>query len=162
MDCPLQSGKGTELIISYGAGTLEPETQAAFAAHRKTCAQCREVAAAQLEVWSALDEFHPLPISADFDEKLYRRIAEEEQYTWWQRLLRTNWTWRPAMPAVAACAVLIAAFVLKTPWSTTPPDVPSQPKLQIEQVERALDDLEMLKQVGMEAAPDKAPVSEEL
>ena len=160
MECPLHSANGAELIVSYIAHTLAPEAEAAFAQHLTVCEPCREMAAAQQSVWSALDEWTPAPVSADFDETLFRRIAEEEHSTWWQRLLRANWSWRPAMPVAAGCAVLVAAFLLRTPF--TAPQPHAQPKLQIEQVEHALDDLEMLKQLGVTVPADQVPTAEKL
>ena len=161
MDCPQRNSDGVELIIAYGARTLDPANEAAFERHLEVCASCREMAAEQRTVWSALDELTPLPVSSNFDAKLYQRIAEEEQYTWWQRLFRANWSWRPAMPVAAACAVLIVALLVKNSGPTVVPQQSAQPNLQIEQVQRALDDMDMLKQVG-EAALEKSPPQERI
>jgi anti-sigma factor RsiW len=161
MDCPQQNSDGVELIIAYAARTLDPENEAAFERHLEVCASCREMAAEQRTVWSALDELTPLPVSSNFDARLYQRIAEEEQYTWWQRLFRANWSWRPAMPAAAACAVLIVALLVKNSGPTVVPQQPAQPNPQIEQVQRALDDMDMLKQVG-EAALEKSSPQERI
>ena len=161
-ECPLENGNAAELIVAYGAGTLAAETKEAFERHLSACANCREMASAQREVWSALDAWTPAAISSNFDEKLYQRIAMEEQGTWWQRVLRANWSWRPAMPAAAACAALIAAFLLRSPANLSTPQSPNQPKLQIEQVEHALDDIEMLKKLGVESATDTAGAPERI
>jgi anti-sigma factor RsiW len=161
MECPQQNDAGVELIIAYAARTLDPANEAAFERHLKVCASCREMAAAQRTVWSALDELTPLPVSSNFDAKLYQRIAEEQQYTWWQRLFGANWSWRPAMPVAAACAVLIVALLVKNSGPTVVPQTQSQPNLQIEQVERALDDMDMLKQMG-EAALEKSTPQERI
>ena len=161
MDCPQQNSDGVELIVSYAARTLDTANEAAFERHLEVCASCREMVIAQRTVWSALDELTPLPVSSNFDAKLYQRIAEEQQYTWWQRLSRANWSWRPAMPAAAACAVLIVALLVKNSGPTVVPQQPAQPNLQIEQVQRALDDMDMLKQVG-EAALEKSTPQERI
>jgi anti-sigma factor RsiW len=157
MDCPQQNNAGHELIIAYAARTLDAAKEAAFERHLKACASCREMAAAQRTVWSALDELTPLPVSSNFDAKLYQRIAEEQQYTWWQRLFRADWSWRPAMPVAAACAVLIVAMLVNNSGPSVVPQQAAQPSLQIEQVERALDDMDMLKQVGEAALEQSAP-----
>jgi len=149
--CPLENGTAAELILAYSARTLDAERHAAFEGHMISCAGCRELAAAQQAVWSALDSWTPEPISSNFDEKLYRRILLEEQSRWWQRLFRADWSLRPAMPVAAACGVLIAAFLLRSPEPIPAPRSSSQPKLRIEQVERALDDIDMLKQLGVES-----------
>jgi anti-sigma-K factor RskA len=161
-ECPLEKGNAAELIVAYGAGTLSAETKAAFERHLPACANCRELATAQREVWAALDTWTPAAISPDFDEKVYQRIASEGQGTWWQRVWRANWSWRPAMPAAAACAALIAAFLLRSPANVSAPQSQNQPKLQIEQVEHALDDIEMLKKLGVESPTDTAGAPERI
>jgi anti-sigma-K factor RskA len=162
MECPLENGNGAELIVAYGARTLAPEAEAAFVRHMASCSNCREMAAAQQAVWLALDAWAPEPISSNFDERLYQRIATEEQGTWWQRLVRANWSWRPAMPVAAACAVMIAAFLIQRPASPPAPQSQSQPPVRIEQVQRALDDIEMLKQLGVESTTEKTRSSEKM
>lgn len=162
-DCPLENGNSADVFVAYGAGTLAPEAEAAFEQHLIVCAGCREIAEAQRAVWSALDSWQPAPVSANFDQKLYQRIAEEEQGTWWRRMWRGNWSWRPAMPVAAACAVLVAAFLLRSPVAPdTTSQAQNQPKLEIEQVQHALDDIEMLKKLGVETPADKAGPSEQL
>jgi hypothetical protein len=61
-----------------------------------------------------------------------------------------------------ACAALIAAFLLKNPALRTETQSEPRTRLQIEQVEHALDDMEMLTQLGLESAPDKAQPSEKI
>jgi anti-sigma factor RsiW len=158
MGCPIEGDEGEELILAYGARTLAPEQQIELERHLETCGSCREKAEAQRAVWSALDAWTPTVVSPNFDERLFRRIASEEQSAWWQRLIAVNWSWRPAVPVAVACAALIAAFLLKSPALRTE----AQPKLQIEQVEHALDDMDMLKQLGVESATDKAHPSEKI
>ena len=162
MECPQKNGEGEELIIEYVARLLDGQTESAFERHLTSCLSCRKAVAEQRAVWSALDELVPLPVSSNFDAKLYQRIAEEAQGSWWQRLARSNWSWRPAMPVAAACAVLAIAFLVKDsgPAANTPP--PGQPKLEIEQVESALDDIDMLKQLGVEPALEKTTPRERI
>ena len=162
MECPQKKGDGAELIIAYVARTLESEQEAAFERHLEGCDTCRDAAAAQRAVWSALDELAPLPVSSDFNAKLYQRIAQEQQRGWWQRLARADWSWRPAMPVAAACMVLIVAFLVKNSESSLTPGQPAQPKLQIEQVERALDDMDLLRDAGVEAALEKTTPRERI
>ncbi len=162
MGCPVEDAEGEELILAYGANTLAPEQQIELERHLETCASCRERAEAQRAVWRALDEWRPTVVSPDFDERLFRRIGSEQQGAWWQRLFSVNWSWRPAVPVAAACAALVAAFLLKSPALRTEPQSEQPPKLQIEQVEHALDDMEMLKQLGVESAQDKAHPSEKI
>ena len=53
--CPLENGNGAELVLAYCARTLAQDECAAFERHMLSCAGCRELAAAQQAVWSALD-----------------------------------------------------------------------------------------------------------
>lgn len=149
-------------IVAYSAGTLDAPSRASLELHLLECAECRQLAASQKAVWAALDQWPPASISPDFDAKLYARIAQQEQETWWQRLSHWNWSFRPAMPVAAACAVLVAAFLLKppAPLSVNPPH--NTQKIQVEQVERALDDLDMLKQITTVTSADSTPSPEKI
>ena len=151
MGCPVDDSGGAELIVSYGARTLAPDEETEFELHARSCARCREVAAAQRAVWSALDEWPNVTPSDNFDQNLYRRIAVVDQCAWWRRLLPDTWSWRPVAPVALACAALIAAFLLKGPAFN--PQSPSPARLQMEQVEHALDDMEMLKQLSVDSQP---------
>jgi hypothetical protein len=161
MGCPIEDDKGDELILAYGANTLTPQQHIDIELHLGTCANCRERAEAQRAVWTALDTWQPTEGTPDFDERLFRRIANEGQNAWWRQLSPVNWPWRSTLPVAVACSALIAAFLLKNP--ALGPEVQThQPKLQIEQVEHALDDMDMLKQLSIESAPDKANPSEKI
>ncbi len=151
MECPLKSGQAGELIVGYRAQTLDFQVAASFERHLKDCAGCRQLAASQQAVWSALEAWEPQPISPDFDQKLFERIAADERLRWWQRVRLPAWSSVRAISVAAACAALLAAFLLRTSPGI-PAAVPAQPKFQIEQVERALDDMDLLKQIGVEAA----------
>lgn len=157
MQCPRQDGSSAELMIAYAAGALEPQAQIEWERHLDACEECRAVAANQKAVWEALDSWKPSSISADFNERVYRRIAQEEALAWWRRPLR-NWSsfLRPSMPLAAACAALVIAFVMKD--IRVAPSVPVSPgrQVSIEQVERALDDMDLLKQLSAPAAAEPA------
>jgi anti-sigma factor RsiW len=145
MECPTKSGKGPELFIAYAAQTLPPATLAALERHCGECAECREAAEAQRRVWAALDAFEPEYISSSFDRKLYARIAEEDQRR------GIHWSPRPAIPVAAACAFVLAGYLFRTPSAPPPPDPRAavESRVDIEQVERALDDIDMLQQMGV-------------
>jgi len=162
MGCPIEDDEGDELILAYGANTLTPQQRIDLERHLGTCASCRERAEAQRAVWTALDAWSPTMVSPDFDERLFRRIANEQPSAWWRQLSPVNWPWRSTLPVGVACAALIAAFLLKNPALRLETPAQPQPKLQIEQVEHALDDMEMLKQLSIESAPDKANPSEKI
>jgi hypothetical protein len=60
------------------------------------------------------------------------------------------------MPLAAAGVALIAALLLRTPATERPSAVPVVSTPQIEQIESALEDMDMLKQLGV-AAPQESP-----
>jgi len=163
MECLRKNGKSDELVMAYTAGTLEPETQIAMERHMSECQDCRDVAARQRAVWEALDEWKPEPVSPDFNARLFQRISEDAAVAWWRRPFRYNWSWlfRPAVPVAAACAALILAFLINpsTPKHQTP--VSPQQGVSIEQVERALDDMDMLKQITV-ASPAESKAAERI
>ncbi len=132
---------------------MTPEAESEFVRHMSGCPSCLELAEQQRALWGALDYLQPLPISADFDKRLYARIAQDQPrgfFSW-------NWSWRPAMPVAAACTALIAAFLIRGPiLDQRPTPAVQHENVNIEQVERALDDIDMLKQLGVGATPAPA------
>lgn len=160
MECPRDRD---ERILAYTAGTLEPGAQIEFERHLAECEACRSLAADQRAVWESLDCWKPAPVSPDFNARLYRAIGEEAKLPWWQRLARTDWRWvfRPAMPVAAACAALAIGFLIKQPIATHYAPASDQ-KVSIEQVERALDDMDMMKQMSLTAPPAGQDTGEQL
>ncbi len=163
MRCPEKARQRTEdacqpaseAILAYGAGFED----SLFSQHLEECSECRQLAEAQREVWSKLDAWTPSPVPSDFDERLYARIEAYQQQSWWSRAL-TSFTGKrsskPAMPFAVACTALIAALLLNSTLPTYVPaprvDVRSESGIDLQQVERALDDLDMVQQLGMSAA----------
>jgi hypothetical protein len=142
MKCPLEFDRSSELIVGYGARTLDPEAAAAFERHLHSCAVCCKLVAAQKAVWAALDdvEWRELPVSPDFDRRLFQRIEDAENRSWW--------LWRALVP-VTACLALATLLLLRQPDSARTPQIqPPQPVVQIEQVKQALDDMDLLDQLG--------------
>jgi hypothetical protein len=65
-------------------------------------------------------------------------------------MLGFEWPLRQRLSAAAACLVLLAALLFRIPAHEHQPDqVLSEKKIDIEQVERTLDDIEMLQQLGI-------------
>jgi len=155
MNCPMESREGEELLLNYVSGALDTQEAAAFDQHILDCSSCRELANGQKAVWGALDLFEPASISADFDRRLYARI---EKVSWWNRWLDRTVAALSApmlthrgLPIAAAAAVLaIAGFIWEHPYQRV--DRPQSPlsaevqTVQPEQVQHALDDMEMLRE----------------
>jgi hypothetical protein len=152
MECPIQTTGQADILLEYCARKLSIETTVALERHMLNCEACSKFASGQRLVWVALDTWEAMPPSEDFDRKLYARLEQYDQSGWWKRLWSgTSFGWRPAMPFAAACITIMAAFLLYSPG--TAPLIPLHESsrvetLEPEQVERTLEDLEMLKQLS--------------
>jgi hypothetical protein len=106
-------------------------------------------------IWSELDKWQPAPISEDFDRKLYARIDRDDRRSWWQRFVAAAGVLvegKPAVSIAVACLIIVIGIILRPPEKANPA-APQQESLRLEvlepeQVERGLEDLEMLKQLS--------------
>jgi anti-sigma factor RsiW len=156
MNCPIRNEETAELLLAYTARRLDPARTAVLEEHMNVCAQCAEFRAGQELVWQALDAWEAPPVTPDFNRRLYQRIEAEAAEPWYKRLFTTSLaTWKPAVPLAAACLVVVAAFVFDHPVATVQPT--SSPAFRVsnvaeaEQVENALDDLQLLRQLDSSA-----------
>lgn len=146
MKCPTGNWEDAELL-AFSADKLEGARAAQLQAHLLSCAACREFVDQQRAVWQALDSWEAPPVASDFDRRLYRRL--EENPAWQDRLLRPfrALLTRQGIPiAAAACLIVVASLVSQRPAAVTPPPgaATQVEKGQAEQVEHALDDMQML------------------
>lgn len=147
--CPLQSGDEGAILLSYLDRQLDSDSMAALDRHVAQCPDCARVVESQRAVWQALDAYEPVRISADFDEQVMARIAAERP--WWVRMMDAplfggHW-WKAAMPLTAACLALLAVAVWKGADAPRPPS--PMDSTEVQQVEDALADVEMLRQLGV-------------
>ena len=113
MGCPIEDDGGDELILGT-ARERWPRNNKRSWNGIWNCARCRELAEAQRLVWSALEAWPPAVVSANFDERLFRRIEIERQKCVVAAMVAGgSGRLRPAVPVGVACAALIAAFLLK-------------------------------------------------
>jgi len=154
MICLYKNKQGTEILLAYGAGTLDAERAGLLHQHASECSDCRALMAAQKNLWNVLDEVGVPDVSADFDARLYARIAAEDAQVSWKRSLQT-WlhgfapggiSWKPLAVGAAAAAVLSVGLVVRIPQvheSEVRSEVHSE-AMDAEQVEVSLEDLEIL------------------
>jgi anti-sigma factor RsiW len=160
MNCPLETREDAQLLLDYCARKLEAEPAAVLERHIAICGACREFASSQRAVWRALDAWEAAPVSADFDDRLYRRI--ETEVSWWDLLLRPfrPVTLRRSLPATAMAGLLVlAGVVLERPTispAPVPDDVTQVDSVQPEQVEHALDAMEILNEFSRHVRTDKS------
>jgi anti-sigma factor RsiW len=165
MICIKDNRQGAEILTDYCAGSLDPVRASELGTHLQECAECRKLAESQRAVWEMLEVWKPIEVSPDFDAKLYARIAQERTepawLRWWiegsRRIFRPAAPrpfWKPVVSLTAVGAVLFLA-VMRMPYSTSP--VQSAPSLKaqvssqqidVDQVEQALEDLDMLAPAG--------------
>jgi|SRR5689334_11690949 anti-sigma factor RsiW len=161
MNCPLQTRDNAQQLLDYCSRKLDPQTTAILEKHIAVCAECREFAAQQRAVWEALDAWEAAPVSADFDRKLYARI--ENDVPWWQSLLRPlTLHWNVAASVAGVFVLLGAGLLLNRPSAIAPPVRPEtaqvQPvSVQPEQVEQALDAMDMLAEFDSHVKSGAAP-----
>jgi len=161
MKCEIES-ESAELLLAYCARKLDPQTQIALERHLSVCPACREFQQTQEAVWQALDAWEAAPVTPDFDRRLYRRIEEETaRASWWSRLMRP---FRPMFEAplmsrgvplaAAACLLVLAGVILERPNSVAISEEVAAEAIQPDQVERTLDDMEMLQQFRLTQVND--------
>jgi anti-sigma factor RsiW len=162
MTCPLQT-ENADVLLDYCARSLDAERKAMLEKHMEQCADCREMAEAQGQMWAALDLYEAEPVSADFDRKLYAQIEKLEHVPMWERVwapvrayLQGQPAWRPVLSVAAAASVLAVVLVVRQ--DVAPPvrlePVASIDVQDVEQAERALEDIEMLRQLEVAAPAD--------
>jgi len=128
MTCLRENNQGADLLMGYLEGTLPESERLLLDQHAVECAECRGL----LGVQAMLDV--PMPeVSANFDVKLYARIAADEAFRPWWKL-----SWKVLAPAVGVMAMLAIALYVQRPT----PQVTIDPEVQ--QLEQALEDLELL------------------
>ena len=140
--------EAVDLILKTGGGPPQGSPQ-----HRElmrfleTCPETRALYERQRAVWGALDLWEPVEPSRHFDRRLRERVDELANQGPWR--LRMFTTWRPAFAAGLA-ALLIAAVgvVQQRPDAAAGTELAVvesvDDELYLEQLNRALDDIEML------------------
>lgn len=153
MVCPLKSQEEAAQLLDYCAGRLSETSARDVERHMTECAACTDFVVSQQALWSAMNEWPAPTVSADFDRRLDRRLQETDSASWMERLLQSL---RPALarPAFALAAVgliMAAGLLLQTPRTAILPADDSHArveKIEPEQVEKALDDMQMLRELS--------------
>jgi anti-sigma factor RsiW len=137
MMCPTKEKQSAEILLEYCAGTLDPDRALEFEKHAAECAECGRQVASQRALWQTLDQWTPAEISPDFDARLYARIAREEAAPLWKKWFVRGW--KPALVTAAAGAAIVIGLFVRQPQPPSRTDM-----VDIDQVEHALEDLDML------------------
>jgi hypothetical protein len=160
MRCPIETQEHAEWLLLYGSRNLDAERTAMLEEHMRACPSCREFAGGQRAVWEALDTWEAAPVSMDFDRRLYQRIQQE--VSWWDLLMRPfrPLLFRQGLPiAATAGLVLVAALMFQHPTNVSRSAAPESAQVEAmppEQVEHALDEMEMIREFNRLVRPDTA------
>ncbi len=168
MKCNLKQEERAELLLKH--------TGDAAASHFELCPACREDSLSQSALWKALDSWNMPDVSSGFNRGLYAKIDASLAQPWYERLAASI---RPmfAQPSLAlglAGIVVAAGFVFDHSAGPGASAVSARPSYasagavalpvsnrEAEQVERTLDDLEMLRQFDL-AAEEKENASKSM
>jgi anti-sigma factor RsiW len=160
MRCPIETQEHAEWLLAYCSRSLDAQRLAILEEHMRECPACREFAARQRTVWEALDTWEAAPVSMDFDRRLYQRIQQE--VSWWDLLMRPfrPLLFRQGLPIVATAGlVLMAGLLFQHPANVPPSAVPESAQVEAmppEQVQHALDEMEMIREFNRLVRPDTA------
>lgn len=146
MKCPSNSWEEADLL-AFSENKLEAPRAVRLNEHLQSCAVCRTVVEQQKAVWEALDAWEAPAIAPDFDRRLYGAMEQDGgRWNRWLEPLRLLLV-RQGLPiAAAACLIVVAGVVAHRPADSTiaPSATARVESLQPEQVEHALDDVQML------------------
>jgi anti-sigma factor RsiW len=160
MECPIKKQAKKDLLLDYCSHTLDAAAAVEVEAHLAVCPECKAWTEGHMRTWSLLDEWEPAPISPDFERVLRERIAAETGRTPWWSALWQSFLARPLKPALSAALVVLLLlagffFVRSGPSRTA-----RQERIEAEKIEKALDDVDMLRQVGAPAPADAKDAGE--
>jgi anti-sigma factor RsiW len=162
-NCPTE-----DMLLDYIAGRLNRAQASLFEAHAEHCARCGALRMSQAAVWQSLDQWKPAPVSAGFNRELWRRIdADARQSSWTRELaaaLQFNF-WKRLAPLAVAVALIATGFMFdhagKQPGKIQPDSASSivVTASEADQLDRALDDIQLLHEVDATAAAPAPPAS---
>jgi anti-sigma factor RsiW len=161
MNCPLGKEETAHMLLDYSAGRLDTASVAVLERHMESCAECAAFRAEQAAVWDALDAWKPSPVSLDFNRRLWQRIDAADAAPWYKRLVESlrMAPWKPVLPLTAAILIIAAGFLFDHPGGRSPAPGASADSVSVteaEQVEQALDDIQLLRQLNTSATPGSA------
>ncbi|MBI2681541.1 MAG: zf-HC2 domain-containing protein [Candidatus Solibacter usitatus] len=157
----MNSQQEAALLLDYCAGRLEAGAARDVERHLAECARCTEFVAGQQALWNVMNSWQAPPVSADFDRHLDGRLRETDSLLWIERVtraLRPAFA-RPPLALAAVCLVMAAGMLLRNPRASVAPSVDSHARMEQiepEQVEKALDDMQMLRELSSAPSTDAA------
>lgn len=159
MNCPLEFEETAGLLLDYSAGRLDAARSALLDRHMENCVRCTAFRAEQAMLWNTLDAWEPEPVSAAFNRTLWQRIDAIAAEPWYRRLIDSFrfGAWKPALPLAAAMCVITAGFLLDhshAPTTTSVAGASGVSITEVDQAEKALDDIQLLRQLDSASHPE--------
>ncbi|MFN3325008.1 MAG: anti-sigma factor family protein [Bryobacteraceae bacterium] len=150
--CRPHSPEQQEALVAYSAGRMGAARARELERHIADCEHCARFCREQQAVWGALDGWQAAAISRDFDHRLMARIEAHTRRPQWLRWTEALAGWRVAAPALAL-GLVVAVGIFVTGDGAPDPGLTARSveiaePVDFDQVESALDDLEMLRQFG--------------
>jgi anti-sigma factor RsiW len=156
-NCPSE-----EILLDYTAGCLNRTQAAVFDAHADQCAHCSALRMSQAAIWQSLDEWKPSPVSEGFNRELWRRIDADARKSSWTHELASALQfsfWKRLAPLAVAMALIVTGYVFDHSGKQSgklQPGIPASiivTASEADQLDRALDDIQLLDEVDAAAAP---------
>lgn len=145
MECPIRARDKKDLLLDYCSHSLDAKAADEVEAHLAACPQCKAWTDAHMRTWSLLDDWQAAPVSPDFERKLRERISlAGEQVPWWKAVWQ-SFAARGLKPALAGALVVV--LLLAGLLFVRPHHAPAQPTIDADRLEKALDDVDLLRQV---------------
>lgn len=141
MTCPLDKERDEQILLEYCSGGLDEIRTAEVKAHAQECTACAAWIGEQQMVSSALDDFAAPVVSPEFNARVYQRI-DEQSASFWQRIWHA--AWKPVLATAAVAAALALGMMVNVPSANDAPKKASVESVDMDQVEHALDDLNLL------------------
>ncbi|MEP6716323.1 MAG: hypothetical protein ABJC09_12175 [Terriglobia bacterium] len=130
------------------------------------CPACAVFCEEQTAMWGALDTWAPKSVSMGFNRALWQKIAAADSAPWYRRLadsLRSG-AWKVTFPLAAAALLMAAGFMFDHQTGRVPPAGPGATVASgvsvsdAEQVEKTLDDIQLLRQFDAESVTTASSV----
>ena len=154
INCPSRR-KETTLFLDYASGRLSAAEAAVVAQHANECDDCAAALLEYSSVSDALDFWDAPPVSPQFNRRLWDRIEAAADAPFYVRVV--DWfrfhSLKPAIPVAAAALIIAVGFLFDHPSGIkNPPANNRVSATEADQAERALDDLQLLRQLDAAVA----------
>ena len=157
--CLLNEAERAEILLAAGCGV--GELSGVQAAHVRLCGSCSEACARQAALWKTLGDWTLPEISSNFNRDLYAKIDLLSQQSWVDRIASRMRTWlaQPALAVATVALVLTAGFVFDHSAGKAHLPAVVVSTTEAEQVEKTLEDMEMLRLFDVNADDKEAAKS---